>query len=189
MTHSISAQGHTDEAIAERVQAGETERFGELVERYEAKLRRYIRRFVSDGEDSRDLLQDVFMKAYTNLRGFDTDRRFSPWIYRIAHNEVVNFLKRKRPEPFSLFDMDTLFPHLAAAETAEGPAARTEMRQLIDRSLDQLSVKYREPLILFYFDELDYQAIADVLEIPVATVGVRLRRGRLMLRKFVEPFQ
>ena len=121
---------------------------------------------MSDEEDARDILQDVFIKSYVNLQGFDADRRFSPWIYRIAHNEVVNFLKRKRPESFSLVDFDMLFPHLAAAETAGGPAEKAEMRGLLDRSLDQIDMKYREPLALFYFDELDYQTIADVLEVP-----------------------
>src|ERR1043166_6670972 len=102
----------TDEQIALAVQAGTTERFGELIERYEAKLLRYVRKFLLDPEDAQDIVQDTFIKAYENLQSFDASRRFSPWIYRIAHNEFVNALKKKqsRRTMFTI-DFDTLFPH------------------------------------------------------------------------------
>lgn len=177
----------TDEEVAVLVQSGDIESFGILVERYEAKLMRYARRFLFDDDDAKDAVQNAFIKAYINIRGFDTARRFSPWMYRIAHNEFINTLKyNKGRETISLFDFDTLFPHLVAQENVEGKAERHELKVMLDRSLGNLSPKYREPLVLFYFEEMTYGEIADVLQIPISTVGVRIRRGKEALKKIVE---
>ncbi len=180
----------TDEEVAVLVQSGDIESFGVLVERYEGKLMRYAGRFLFDNDDAKDMVQNAFIKAYVNIQGFDAARRFSPWIYRIAHNEFVNALKHnKGRETVSLFDFDVLFPHLAAKEDTEGEAKRRELKEILDRSLRKLHQKYREPLVLFYFDEMGYSEIADILQIPVSTVGVRIRRGKEALKKIVEPFK
>jgi RNA polymerase sigma factor (sigma-70 family) len=86
----------------------------------------------------------------------------------------------------SLPDFDVLLPHVVADETTMRDAERKQTREALDRSLEKMDVKYREPLVLYYFEELGYQEIADVLNIPVATVGVRLRRGREALAKIIE---
>lgn len=174
----------TDEAIALLVQQGKSERFGELVERYEAKLLRYARKFLLDPEDAQDIVQDVFIKAYENFQSFDVTRKFSPWIYRIAHNEFVNELKKResRKTMFTI-DFDTLFPYLQASDTADRLALERDTREILEKHLDKLDAKYREPLILYYLESMDYREIADILRIPVSTVGVRLARARTMLQK------
>lgn len=174
----------TDEQIAQRVQGGETDAFGELVERYEDKLLRYGRKFLSEPEDAQDVVQDVFVKAYENIRSFDAARRFSPWIYRIAHNEFVNALKKRasRPTLFTI-DFDTLFPHLSAEETSDSVALERDIRRMLDTELSKLDAKYREPLILYYLEGMDYREISDILQIPVSTVGVRLARARAILKR------
>jgi len=174
----------TDEEIALRVQAGEAEAFGDLISRYEAKLMRYGRKFLSDKEDAIDIVQDIFIKAYENIQSFDATRRFSPWIYRIAHNEFVNALKKRANHRIVFaIDMDTIFPHLASTETADSAAMERDTRETLERHLEGVSVKYREPLILYYLESLDYKEISDILQIPVSTVGVRLARARAMLQK------
>ena len=173
----------TDEAVARRVQEGDTESFSLLVERYEEKLTRYARKFLFWGEDVKDLVQDVFLKAYSNMQSFDAARRFSPWIYRIAHNVYLNAARKRGKEAVAFFDLDVLFPHPASPETAEGEADRKELRQMLDAHLGLLDLKYREPLILYYFEDMDYRQIAEVLRLPVSTVGVRLRRGKELLRR------
>lgn len=174
----------TDEHIAGRVQAGDAEAFGMLMTRYESKLMRYARKFLLDPDDAADIVQDVFLKAYQNIQSFDTARRFSPWIYRIAHNEFVNDLKKRssRKTTFTI-DFDTLFPTLAATDTADSAALERDTRETLDRYLAQVDPKYREPLVLYYLEEMDYRAIADILQIPVSTVGVRLMRGKTQLQK------
>ncbi len=173
----------TDEAIAKRVQQGDRESFGLLVDRYEPKLLRYGHKFLSQRPDVEDLVQDIFIKTYTNVQSFRTDMKFSPWVYRIAHNEFVNALKKNSRLPISFFDFDTIFPQLFAPETADQSAHDREAKQLIDQSLETLDPKYREPLVLYYLEEMSYQEIAEVLRIPVATVGVRLNRAKTLLQK------
>lgn len=177
----------TDEEIAARVQAGESEAFGELVERYQEKLLRYARKFLLEIDDAKDLVQDILIKAYENIQSFDVSRRFSPWIYRIAHNEFVNELKKRsaRRTTFTI-DFDTLFPHLTAAETADSAALERDARETLEKHLGVVAAKYREPLVLYYIEGMDYREISDILQIPVSTVGVRLARGRAMLKKIAE---
>ena len=174
----------TDEQVALAIQGGAAEKFGELVERYEAKLLRYARKFLLDPEDAQDIVQDIFIKAYSNMQSFDAARRFSPWIYRIAHNEFVNALKKKQSRR-TLFtiDFDTLFPHLQASDTADSAALERDTKETLEKHLGGLDAKYREPLILYYLESMDYREIADILRIPVSTVGVRLARARGMLQK------
>lgn len=178
----------TDEQIAEAVQEGDAESFRILMERYEAKISRYARRFLFRGDDEKDIVQEIFIKAYINIKSFDTSRRFSPWVYRIAHNEFVNAIKKKQKErdTVSVFDFDVLFPHLTAKETADHGMTQRELKAMLESSLDKIGPKYREPLVLYYFEEMDYKAIADILHIPVSTVGVRLQRGKVMLKKMVK---
>lgn len=174
----------SDEQIALRVQRGESELFGEIVERYQNKLMRYARKFLADSDDSKDIVQDIFIKTYQNINSFDTARTFSPWIYRIAHNEFVNALKKRASQrTIFTFDIDTILPHLAADDTADSAAMDRDLRMILDEHLDELDAKYREPLILYYLESMDYREISDILQIPVSTVGVRLARARSQLKK------
>ncbi|HEY4525995.1 MAG TPA: sigma-70 family RNA polymerase sigma factor [Candidatus Paceibacterota bacterium] len=176
----------TDEEVVVLVRGGDVDAFGTIVERYEQKLLRYARRFLFGADDAKDLVQDVFIKAYANLQSFDVSRRFSPWLYRVAHNEFLNVIKSRRgKETFSLFDIDILFPHPIAQETADARANSQEIRDWMEKSLKSLDAKYREPLVLYYFEEMSYQEVADILQIPVSTVGVRLGRGRALLKKSI----
>ncbi len=172
-----------DEELALQAQNGDLSAFSALVARYEAKLLRYARKFLFSSEDGEDLVQDVFIKAYRNIQSFDATRSFSSWIYRIAHNEFINALKKKTRQPLTFLDFDTFFPQPRAAETADKDLHDTELRHILDTCLDRLDPKYREPLILFYYEELDYREIAEILHLPVPTVGVRLKRAKEKLRE------
>lgn len=172
----------TDEEIARSVQKGQFEGFGLLVERYEQKLIRYARKFIAGPEDAKDIVQEVFIKAYKNIQSFDTDKAFSPWIYRIAHNEFVNAIKKSGREPISFFDPDTLIPHLIAKDKADDNLKNEELKKLVDGCLNQLDVKYREPLVLYFYEDLDYKAISEIMHIPVSTVGIRIKRAKEQLQ-------
>ncbi|NTV44494.1 MAG: RNA polymerase sigma factor [Candidatus Yonathbacteria bacterium] len=178
MQTDISA---TDEDIARAVQEGDADAFGTIVERYEPKLSRYARKFLTGYDDITDAIQDVFIKVYENIQSYDAKRPFSPWIYRIAHNELVNILRKRKRQPISLFDPDTIFPHPVAKETADGEVIREELSREMERDLEKLDEKYREPIVLYYYEDMDYKAIAEILRIPVSTVGVRIARGKKQL--------
>ena len=176
----------SDEALALRAQDNDRDAFGELVRRYEQKLARYGRKFLRTAEDREDLLQEIFLKAYTNIQSFDPSRRFSPWLYRIAHNEYVNALRRMSRQPILSFDFDTLFPHPEAEEQSDRESMRAELSKEMEMCLSELAPKYREPIVLYFFEELSYQEIADVLRIPIVAVGVRITRGKKKLRVLYE---
>ncbi len=172
----------TDEDICIKVQQGDTQIFGTLVDRYEQKLKRYARRFLLDSLDGEDIVQNVFIKAYVNIQSFNTSMKFSSWIYRIAHNEFINAIRKRGTDNLSFFDPDTLFPHPIAKENPVKDLQDKETKELLDSYLNQLDSKYREPLILYYYEDMDYQGISEILHIPVSTVGVRLSRGKQALQ-------
>jgi RNA polymerase sigma-70 factor (ECF subfamily) len=170
-----------DQQVARLVQTGDRQAFGTLVERYGAKLLRYARKFLFDHEDAEDQVQEAFIKAYTNIQGFDPARQFSPWMYRIAHNQFITAIKKRGREPVAFVDLDVFVPHLRSDADPGRDADRAEMRAMLDRGLSALGPKYREPLVLYYYEEMDYREIADILRIPVSTVGVRLLRAKAAL--------
>lgn len=172
-----------DEEIVVRIIQGDKELIGELIDRYENKLTRYVRRFTQESEDVSDIIQIVFTKAYMNLQSFDVTRSFNSWIYRIAHNESVTHLKKRSGNKITFIDFDTFLPYFFAKETSDDRTRARENKEALDGSLSAISPKYREVLVLYYYDELSYQEIADILRIPTATVGVRIKRGKDALQK------
>ena len=175
----------SDEELSKLVKKNDERAFVLLMERYQAKLIRYGRRFLSNHDDIEDLVQNVFIKTYQNIQSFDSSRKFSPWIYRIAHNVFVNALRDKAKNPIISLDLDALISHPMDEEKVE-TEKKEEMRKIVEAGLSKLSPAYREIVTLYYFEELDYQGIADVLRIPVGTVGVRLRRARNALMKYFD---
>lgn len=173
----------TDEEITLKVQTGDSESFGVLVGRYEAKMLRYAKKFLFGYDDAQDLVQDVFIKAYIHIQSFDAKQKFSSWLYRIAHNEFINAIKKKGREPIPIFDPDTFFPHPISTFNADDEIHKKDTAVMLEKCLTQLNPKYREPLILYYIEELDYKEIAEIMRLPSSTVGVRLKRGKDMLKK------
>lgn len=172
----------TDEALVAYVQQGDRNAFGVLVERYEARLMRYGRKFLSRHEDVEDLVQDAFVSAYQNIQSFDTSARFSPWMYRIAHNAFVNFLRKQQRMPL-LIDFDTMVSHPVYDDPAESEREQEEMRRALEKGLSALAPKYREVLVLHYLEDMAYKDIAQVLQVPVGTVGIRIKRAKDSLKK------
>ncbi len=170
-----------DEEIARLVQSGNRQAFGTLVERFGPKLLRYARKFLFDYADAEDQVQEAFIKAYTNIKSFDSTRAFSPWIYRIAHNQFINAIKKRGREPVAFIDLDLLVPFLRSDADPGRDADRSEVRKLLDVGLAKLKPKYRETLVLYYYEDFDYQQMAEVLHVPVSTVGVRLLRAKKAL--------
>lgn len=173
----------SDEEVALLVQRGDKDKFALIMERYEKKLLRYGRKFLSDKENVTDAVQEIFIKTYQGIKSFDSSQRFSPWIYRIAHNMFVNAIKKNSRNPVSFIDFDTLVAHPTYEDTAPADREQKEMRVLIDKGLGGLPPNYREIIILYYLEELSYKEIADILRVPIGTVGIRLKRAKEALKK------
>ncbi len=168
----------SDETIVQQVQKGDAEAFGLLIDRYEKKLRRYIYRFLQKQEDQTDIVQDIFIKVYTTIQSFDTKQKFSPWIYRIAHNEAINFIKKKKSFPFSMFDPLYLINTFKEKTTTEETYDTIIDKEQIEEVLSNLDYHHREILLLFFYEELSYKEISEILKIPISSVGVRISRAK-----------
>ena len=154
--------------------------YGEIIVRYQAKLLRYIRRISGLGdEDIEDLLQEVFIKAYQNLRDYDPKQSFSSWIYRIAHNHVIsNFRKLKaRPEVSHSTDDEAIAPALAVDLGIEDGVDQQLRRSTILQALQKLESRYREVIILRYFEDKSYEEISEILQKPIGTIGTLINRA------------
>ena len=178
-----NADGYTDEKITSLVQSGQVDLFGVLMDRYKSKMLRYARRFLFDLTSAEDLVQDVFINAYVNINGFDVSKKFSPWLYRIAHNYFVNEIKKRNRNPLIFLDLDTLLPHLPHEEGPVVKALDKELKEELELCLNKIDLKYKEVLILYFFEGLSYKEIAMVLHIPINVVGVRLNRGKKMIKR------
>ncbi len=176
----------TDEELATLVQGKNEQAFGVLMNRYLPKLLRYGRKFLVADAPIEDVVQEVFIRVYQNIRSFDASRPFSPWIYRIAHNLFANALRHNSRRPLILVDLDTLAAHTAYEIYPAGDEEREQAKAMIDNGLNALSPAYREVIILYYLEHLSYQEIAEVLQVPIGTVGIRLHRAREALKKYVE---
>lgn len=172
-----------DEELVVLVQMGDQDSFGTLVERYENKLLRYGRKFLSTHEDIEDIVQDVFINSYRNIQSFDPSLRFSPWIYRIAHNAFANALRKRSRNPLFFVDFDTFLAHPIYEDPEPVEKEREQLKKQLDVVLDRISPKYREVLVLHYLEDLSYKEMADILEVPTGTIGIRLKRAREALKK------
>jgi RNA polymerase sigma-70 factor (ECF subfamily) len=161
------------------------DRYGVLMERYESKLKRYIARLgVRNADDQLDVLQEIFIKAYRNLNGFDTSLSFSSWMYRIAHNEAISWYRKKnvRPEGHLVGDGEEVLEFLSGKEEgAEVTFDHVVNATEVNRALELIDEKYREPIILRFFEHKEYDEISDILEIPIGSVGTLLHRGKKQL--------
>ncbi len=176
-----------DEKLALLIQNGKSDVFEILINRYEDKISRYLRKFLSNKEDIEDILQDIFIKCFVNIQSFDTQQRFSPWIYRIAHNEAVNLLKKNyiRPFSFDIFDETLPFVHPKAKEESVSKAENEIIKRYLDNIFDKLDSKYREIIILYFYEDMSYKDISDVLKIPISLVGVRIQRAKIIIKKIL----
>lgn len=167
------------------------DQFVHLVERYEDRLLRYLRRFTGfDKDTSEDILQEVFIKVYKNLNNFDSDLSFSSWAYRIAHNEAINFLRKE--QKFKVIPLEDEEGAINLIEILQSDVdivrdfSKKELSTLVSKVLSMLSPKYREILIFKYLEEMNYAEISDVLKIPIGTVGTLISRAKDQFKLIAE---
>lgn len=186
--HTEAIAACSDTELVEKTLA-DADYYGHLVARYEAPLDRYIRRLgVFTHEDRQDVLQEIFIKAYRNLNSFNRSLKFSSWLYRIAHNEAISWYRKRsvRPEGHLVDDGETVLMFTEAAELQPDAASKARLNsQALETALEQLPEKYREILILRFFEHKEYDEISDILRIPVGTVGTLIHRGKARLEKLL----
>ncbi len=175
----------SDEALVIEAKKDQ-QHFAVLVDRYVPKLTHYIRRrSAATAHDIDDLLQNIFIKVWRNINEYDTSLLFSSWIYRIAHNEMIDWYRReKRRSTLSLDDeAQNIVSKLFAEEDLVARFSSQEQKTQIKEALGTLDDKYKEILLLRFFEDKSYEEIGDILRIPPGTVAVRINRAKKQLQK------
>ena len=178
-----------DTALISEALKGSQKAFAELEGRYRTAIFHIVYKIVRDKDTTDDLVQETFMKAFTSLASYRPEYRFSTWLYKIAANSSIDFLRKKRIKALSL-DQEI--------ETGEGKVeievpdysyhpehemVRKQQRLSIDEAIDSLPGKYREVIVYRHKEDKSYEEIADLLHIPVGTVKARIFRARELLKK------
>src|SRR6202140_1562253 len=169
--------------------AGDASAFEELVNRYERKIFRLTMNITRNREDAEDAMQDAFMKAYSHLDKFQGDSRFYTWLVRIAANEALMRLRKRRPNQVSLDEPiegdDDLMPREIEdwRPSPEQRYAQSEMHEILDQVIDHLGPEFRAVFVLRDIEELSTEETAAAMGISVPAVKSRLLRARLKLRQ------
>ena len=175
----------SDNELVKIIRKKDAERYAELIERYRGKLFAYLYCLVGQKDEVEDLLQNVFIKVYKNLARFDQARKFSSWIYRIAHNEAVNHIKRKYLKKFvSWEDIVTTKDQLEMSSLEDNASEewiKKERVKEVHDIVDRLPIKYKQVLILRYFSGKSYKEMAEIIGKPVNTVGTLINRAKEQL--------
>jgi RNA polymerase sigma-70 factor, ECF subfamily len=174
--------------------SGDAAAFEELVSRYEHKIFRLTMNITRNREDAEDAMQDAFMKAYSHLNNFQEDSRFYTWLVRIAANEALMRLRKRRPNQVSLDEPvegeDDLMPREIRdwGPSPEQRFAQSEMHKILDQVIDQLDPDFRTVFVLRDIEELSTEETAAALGISVPAVKSRLLRARLKLRQKLDRY-
>jgi RNA polymerase sigma-70 factor (ECF subfamily) len=183
----------TDRQLVERVQAGDRSAFNLLVLKYQHRVLKLVGRFVSDAAEAEDVAQEAFLKAYRALASFRGDSAFYTWLYRIAINTAKNALVSSRRRPVD-FDLDLQDPEqydrhakLKDADTPEGVLLTEEIRDVVEKALEQLPEDLRTAIVLRELEGLSYEEIAEAMDCPVGTVRSRIFRAREAIDKKLKP--
>jgi RNA polymerase sigma-70 factor, ECF subfamily len=188
-TTSVPA-GFDESALVAQAKAGDQSAFSELVNRYERKIYRLAKNITRNDEDAEDVLQDAFLKAYTHLDNFKGDSKFYTWIVRIAVNEALMRLRKRKTdrsvpldEPVDLGE-ETVAREIAVWEdNPEQQYSQEEWRRILDEAIESLKPDFRTVFVLRDIEEVSTEETAETLGISVPAVKSRLLRARLALRE------
>jgi len=175
----------TDEEIVRLVQEGNVEKYSLIMGSYQKRIYGYLRNLTNQSpEEVEDLTQEVFISAYQNLQSFETNKKFSSWIFRIAHNKAVDFFKKRKVKMTSSEEYEEIID--GGEKLLEEIEIEKENRIEVMRAVECLELKYKEVVLLYFFDNKSYEEISDILRIPVNNVGVLLYRAKEKLKKIYE---
>jgi len=179
----------SDSPLIQKALKGDQKAYAELLSRHSGPLYSLLYRMVRSKEETEDLVQEAFMKAFAALSTFNEEYAFSTWLYKIAINNTIDHLRKKRLRTYSLDkpiqskegEVKREYPDVTWA--ADKEVLSTEKSALIAKAIEELPEKYRTAIILRHADEKSYEEIAEVLSIPLGTVKARIFRAREALKR------
>lgn len=169
---------YTDEQLIKIIIEENQEFYSFIIQRYQEKLFRYAKSLLRDEDKAVDIVQETFVKAFINLQSFNSNKKFSSWIYRIVHNEAINSFKKYKFEIPLLPEWD-----FKSGENLEKDFEKKETKEEVEKCLAIIPLKYSSILSLFYIEEKSYEEISDILSIPMGTVAARINRAKKLMKK------
>lgn len=164
---------------------GDRAEYGKIIERYQGKLFGYIKNLINQNNmEVEDVVEDTLVSAYQNLNGFEASKKFSSWIYRIAHNKAIDFYKKKRLKSQILDSGNEILE--SDEKLIEELEMEKEKARMVTRAVNSLELKYKEVVLLYFFDDKSYDEISDILHISTSSVGVLLFRAKEKLKKVIK---
>jgi RNA polymerase sigma-70 factor (ECF subfamily) len=184
---AMEQEAADDTSLVRETLAGNQASFQLLVERYQGRLFALVRHYTKNLVEVEDVVQETFLKAYTRLDSFQHESSFYTWIYRIAVNTVLDFLKRKSRSPVSAVeDPEIVISNAATSARIVSPESRlekSEIARVTQEVLESIPEIFRSVLVMREFEDMAYQDIADVLGISIGTVESRLFRARARFKE------
>lgn len=175
----------SDEEIVVQVQNGKVDEYGLIIDRYQKKLFWYVKNLINQtDEEVEDLVEETLVRAYQNIQGFEKGKKFSSWIYRIAHNQAVDFIKKAKLKTTSIEDKEELIEK--EEKLMEDLMIEDENKTMVADAIGKLEIKYKEIILLYFFENKSYEEISDILHIQTTNVGVLLFRAKEKLKKILE---
>mgnify|MGYP001187779627 CR=1 FL=1 len=171
----------SDEKVVEVVRNSNKEMFALLMERYQDKLLRYAGNLLGDEDKAQDVVQESFIKAYKNLNGFNVNKKFSSWIYRIVHNEAMNLVVKNKHSVVWNEEIE-----IDSGVDIEEELIMKELTEHAHGCLNKLPSIYGEPLELYYMEGKKYEEISDILRLPIGTVGTRINRAKAIMKSICQ---
>lgn len=178
----------SDVQVIARARRGEESAFAELLRRFRAPVFNLCLRMLKNRDDAEDVAQDVFIKVFGMLERYDDRYAFRSWVFKIAANQCIDFIRRNRvklqsldePLKFKGEEIERQFPD--EAPNPEETVETREIGQLLLEITDQLPPHYRSMIVLRHQEQLSYEEIAEVLDLPLGTVKARIHRARAMMK-------
>lgn len=177
-----------DDQLVKRAISGDQDAFKELMNKYQKPLYFHIVKMVKNNEQIEDIIQESFVKAFSNLNSYNTNYAFSTWLYRITTNHTIDHLRKKKlqttsiNEPIRSKDGEMQFQIVGNAET-DRQIIRKERKKIVSDAIQNLPEKYREVIEMRHLEEMSYQEISEQLDLPLGTVKAHIFRAREMLYK------
>ena len=180
----MNEQVLSDRVLLNHYLSGDRSAMSQLIERHSRRVRDYINMMVKDRDVADDIFQETFIKVYINLHRYRPDYTFGQWVYTIARNTFIDYVRRRQED----LPIDERFAAPASnSPTPEESFINLQQRRQIEHYLERLSPRYRELIVMRFFDEYSYEEIAAKLSLPLGTVKTQIHRAReQMCRMIVE---
>jgi RNA polymerase sigma-70 factor (ECF subfamily) len=180
-----------DTSLIQQALTGDQNGFSRLRQKYHDAIFNLIYRMIREKDEVEDLTQEAFIKAFASLSTFNNEYAFSTWLYKIATNNCIDYIRRKKLQTFSIDkpieskESDFSFELPDSTYEPDKEMISSQRKKLLDDAINSLPPKYRQVIVMRHQEELEYQEIAQILKLPLGTVKAHIFRAREMLYKYL----